>query len=86
MIMLCPFCRIAQSNDPNALILWENDFVFCFLPLEMEVYGHVSFHPIGAFILAGKEHDYEFDDIVHHIIDFAMKTRRRISRTGIMIL
>jgi histidine triad (HIT) family protein len=45
----CPFCKIAQSNDPNALILWENDFVSCFLPLEMEVYGHVLIIPKNHF-------------------------------------
>lgn len=68
------YCRIDYRLDP------QNKLHF------LEVNGQVSFHPIGAFILAGKEHGYEFDDIVHHIINFAMKTRRKISRTGIISL
>jgi len=47
--IICPFCKIAQNNDPNALILWKNIFMSCFLPLEMEVYGHVLIIPKNHF-------------------------------------
>lgn len=37
--IVCLFCMVVQGSYPNALILWENDFVSCFIPLEMKVYG-----------------------------------------------
>ncbi|MGX9725976.1 MAG: ATP-binding protein [Candidatus Electronema sp. VV] len=67
------YCRIDYRVDQK-----ENIYF-------LEVNGQVSFHPIGAFVLAGKEQGHEFDDLVHHIIDFAMKNKRRISRAGIRL-
>ena len=45
----CSFCKIAQGNNKNDLIIWENDFACCFLPLEMEVFGHVLIIPKKHF-------------------------------------
>lgn len=50
----------------------------------LEVNWQVSFHPIGAFVLAGKEQGLGFDDLVHHIIDYASKNPRRNSRSGLI--
>jgi D-alanine-D-alanine ligase len=33
----------------------------------LEVNGQVSFHPIGAFVLACEPHGYDFDAVVHTI-------------------
>lgn len=67
------YCRIDYRMD-------QKDNIYF-----LEVNGQVSFHPIGAFVLAGKEQGYEFDDLVHHIIDFSIKNKRRISRAGIRL-
>jgi D-alanine-D-alanine ligase len=66
------YCRIDFRLDSNDK------------PYLLEVNGQVSFHPIGAFVLAGKEQNLNFDGIVHHIVNYALNHKRRNSKTGIV--
>lgn len=53
-------------------------------PYFLEVNGQVSFHPDGAFVLAAQANtNMSFNDIVLHILSYALGNRRRISRAGI---
>lgn len=50
----------------------------------LEVNGQVCFHPRGAFVLGAEQAGYNFDQTVHHIIEFAVNNRKRPSKAGII--
>jgi len=51
----------------------------------LEMNAQVCFHPDGAFVLGATEYsDISYEDVVLHIVEHAMKNRRRISRAGLL--
>ena len=46
--------------------------------------AQVTFHPEDAFVLGViNNSDYSYDDIVLHIVRYAVENKRRISKIGV---
>ena len=81
----CVFCRIVRK-EASALIVHETDTVICFLPIEVEVYGHTLVVP--------KAHHVDLYDtpaaLLHDVITAAQQLtvayRERIGATGMNLL
>lgn len=48
----------------------------------LEMNAQVNFHPKGAFVLAAEEGGYHFEDVVLHIVRYAISHPRRTSAVG----
>jgi histidine triad (HIT) family protein len=66
----CLFCQIANKEIP-AKIIFENEQVICFLPKEMEVYGHTLVVP--------KEHYENLYDIPLEILAELMRVVKKLT-------
>ncbi len=66
----CIFCQIIRRKAP-AQIIYENDDIICFLPREMEVYGHTLIVP--------KHHWTDLYDIPENMVCELAKIAKRIS-------
>lgn len=67
--MDCVFCKICTQKLP-AKIIYQDNILSCFLPKEMEVYGHL-------LIVPNKHYENIFDipeKELTHIIKFAKKS------------
>jgi histidine triad (HIT) family protein len=81
----CIFCQIIGGNAP-AKILYENEHVVCFLPREIEVYGHTLVVP--------KDHYVDLYDIpteaLCNLVKVAQKLtldyRQKINATGMNLM
>lgn len=82
---LCIFCEIAKKKAP-ASIIYESETIICFLPKNMETYGHT--------IIAPKEHYFNIYDIPAETLsdlsvvakNLSVHYRKTINATGINIL
>ena len=66
----CIFCQIINRNAPSRII-YENDDVICFLPREIEVYGHT--------IIAPKQHWTDLYDIPGDVLCELAKVSKKIT-------
>jgi histidine triad (HIT) family protein len=81
----CPFCKIV-NREISASIVYESDKVICFLPKEIEVYGHT--------LVAPKEHFEDLYDIPNEILGelirickkLSLAYKDRINATGINLM
>lgn len=48
----------------------------------IEVNSQVSFHPEGEFITCAKKDNYSFDEIVNHIVEYALKNNVKENSLG----
>ena len=83
--MECAFCKIYNQKLP-AKIIYQNNILSCFLPINMEVYGHL-------LVIPNKHFENIFDipeEELTHIIKFTKKIslhlKECLGATGINIL
>jgi histidine triad (HIT) family protein len=67
---LCTFCEIVNGRRP-AWIVHQTDNIICFLPKEIEVYGHTLVVP--------KEHFADLYDTPNEILDELITASKRLS-------
>ena len=83
--MSCIFCDIVNKKA-NASIIFENKKVICFLPKEMEVYGHLLVVPKDHYeniFDISKEDLFEFISVVQ---DMSNHIKKSLGATGVNIL
>ena len=81
----CVFCRLAKGELP-AWVVFENEHVICFLPQEVEAYGHT--------IIAPKAHHSDLfstpADVLGQVLAVAQKVamhyRQAIGAAGVNLL
>ncbi len=81
----CTFCEIVSGRLPAAVV-YENDSIICFLPKEIEVYGHT--------VVAPREHFADLYDIPDEILDeliracktLALSYKDKINATGMNLM
>ncbi len=81
----CIFCKIVNKEIP-ADIIYEDDDVICFLPKDIEVYGHTLVVP--------KKHYVSLDDIPADVLSELIKVaqkltleyKKKIGATGMNLL
>jgi len=66
----CKFCQIVNRKVP-AKIIYGNEYVICFLPKEIEAYGHT--------LVAPKKHYADLYDIPSDILCELVKVARRLT-------
>jgi histidine triad (HIT) family protein len=66
----CTFCEIVNGRLP-ADVVYENDNIICFLPKEIEVYGHT--------VVVPKEHFADLYDIPDKILDELIRACKKIT-------
>lgn len=49
----------------------------------IEVNAQISFHPEGEFITCAKKDGYTFEQIINHIVKFALTNNEKINSTGV---
>lgn len=83
--MDCVFCKIIDEKLPS-IIIYENEYVKCIVPKEVEVYGHTLVVP--------KQHFEDIWDIsseqLHYITDaiqyLSIIFKEKLGATGINVL
>tara|TARA_Y100000588_G_C13504284_1_gene606608 strand:+ start:57 stop:458 length:402 start_codon:yes stop_codon:yes gene_type:complete len=83
--MSCIFCDIVNKKA-NVSIIFENKKVICFLPKEMEVYGHLLTVPKDHYeniFDISKEDLFEFISVVQ---DMSHHIKKSLGATGVNIL
>lgn len=83
--MDCVFCKICLKELPSKII-FQDKIISCFLPRNMEVYGHLLIVPNNHY-----ENIFEIpENELTHIISFAKKMslrlKEKLGATGINIL
>ena len=81
----CKFCQIADKKAP-AKIIYENENVICFLPKEVEVYGHTLIVP--------KKHYTDLYDIPSDVLcelakiaqKLTLEYKQKINATGMNLM
>ena len=68
----CPFCLIAEGRDPSACVLYRDNKVVAFFPLEPATTGHTLVIP--------RRHVAHLDDLEPHEVRDLAATVQRISR------
>ncbi len=66
----CIFCKIVKKEAP-ADIIYEDDDVICFLPKDIEIYGHTLVVP--------KKHYVNLYDIPADVLSRVMEVARRLT-------
>ena len=49
----------------------------------IEINAQVSFHPRGEFITCAHKDGYSFEEVINHIVDVSLKTKRKVNSTGV---
>ena len=68
----CIFCKIIKGKEVVSVI-YENDKVICFLPKELEVYGHTLIVP--------KKHYADLYDIPEDVLCDLVKVTKKLTLT-----
>lgn len=83
--MSCVFCDICKEDAP-AKVVYQDERISCFLPIDMEVYGHL-------LIVPNKHYENLFEipeEDLSYIIKFAKKIsmhlKEKLGATGVNIL
>jgi len=81
----CIFCKII-SKQLNSYLVFKNDIVICFLPKEMEVYGHTLIVPKVHYANIYDIPQSLLSDLITTIKELSVLYKEKLNSTGINIL
>ncbi|RMG19489.1 MAG: HIT domain-containing protein [Methanobacteriota archaeon] len=85
MTTSCVFCDIVEKKTPSYTV-FESENVICFLPREMEVYGHTIVAPKNHYAGIYDIPDEILSDLMRVTKKLALHYQGRLQSTGINIL
>ena len=85
MTMDCIFCKIC-AHEASARIVYQDDVVSCFLPIKMEVYGHLLIVPNKHYEDIFEISEKELTHIMTIAKRISLALKEGINATGINIL
>ena len=81
----CIFCKIANKQEP-ALILLENDYILCLLPIKMEVPGHTLVIPKKHFKNIFDIDEIYLQEVTKWIKNISLILQKTLGADGVNIL
>lgn len=81
----CVFCEIV-SKRARAAAVFETQHAMCFLPLEMEVDGHVIVAPKAHHVTIFEISDEAFFSVMGAVKEAALRLRASLGATGVNVL